>query len=196
MSNQQTLSILGLYNYDSSIFDNMVLPDQVSKPVLIDNLITELAELELIYPSASLMRQAIGFWSESRIHEWSRIADLLYKDYNPFINIVRDETRTISEHRENEGSTVNKTDGNTTNYTNAWDDGSVQRDKDVSDFKTTQDTEDTGTMKRTERYHLEGDSAIRDAQDIIRLEYEVRTDFSIYRTIIQDFKNRFCIMVY
>ena len=46
-----TLSILGLYNYDNTIFDDFALPAQMNteKETLIDNLLMECAEFEILY---------------------------------------------------------------------------------------------------------------------------------------------------
>ena len=84
----------------------------------------------------------------------------------------------------------------------------VQRDKvttdqDTSDTGTvtnrhtgTVNTTDTGTVTTTDDYHIEGDSAIRDAQDIMRLETQERLANDLIDIIIEDFKKRFCLMVY
>lgn len=188
MSRGQTLSIMGLYAYDHTVFDNMVLPDQLDRDTLINNLVLELAELEVIYPSADLMKTAIGYWSKSQLHNWERIALVLYKDYDPFINIARDEVRTVEENRDLYGTNR----GTNTSNVNAWNDGSVNRGTDVGDFKTTEG----GKIVTRETYHLEGDSAIRDAQDVAREEIKLRTEYELYKYIINGFKQRFCLMVY
>ena len=45
-----TLSILGLYNYDTSIFENFVVPDGVDAADAVNSIVMDNAELELIYP--------------------------------------------------------------------------------------------------------------------------------------------------
>ena len=167
------LSLLGLYRYDPTLFDDMVLPAEIDKSVLVDNLLMETAELEVIYPDAEIMRQIIGFWSQSRINTWQRIAAVLYENYDPFINIKRDEIRTIETSGTNETSV---SAWNEKNYTN--------RDK------------NTGDSFVKETFHVEGDSAITDAQDVARKEVELRNKYDVYKYIINDFKNRFCLLVY
>ena len=188
MANGQLLSIMGLYNYYPAIFDNLKVPKQMDKQVLINNLVMELAELELLYPSAELMRTAIGYWSDSRIHEWERVAEVLYKDYDPFVNIQRDERRTI---HQTDGSTSSNS-GTSSDNVNAWNDGMTPRTSSQSNISGS----DTGELHRTETYHLEGDSAIRDAQDIVKLEIGIRSEYDLYSYIITEFKNRFCLLVY
>lgn len=188
MSRGQTLSIMGLYAYDHTIFDNMVLPEEIDRDALINNLVMELAELEVIYPSAPLMKTAIGYWSKTQIRSWNRIALVLYKDYDPFINVSRDEVRTVEEVRDLEGT--NK--GTNATKVNAWNNGDVNRNTEVGDFKTTE----SGNILTKDTLHIEGDSAIRDAQDVAREEIKLRAEYDVYKYIINDFKQRFCLMVY
>ena len=55
-----TLSVLGLYNYDDTLFDPMVVPDGVDKTnVLIPNLLSELAELEVTEEAVAKILQLI-----------------------------------------------------------------------------------------------------------------------------------------
>ncbi|MBR2511402.1 MAG: hypothetical protein IKL32_00020 [Alphaproteobacteria bacterium] len=191
MSRGARLSLLGLYQYDNSIFDGIMLPDEIDRDTFRDNLLMTAGELEILYPDADFMRQAIMSWSRMRLHTWECVARVLYEDYDPFVNIKRDETRTISEQRDLTGT--NK--GTTKTNENAWNDSSrngVQTGVVAVDLTNT----DKGWVTTNETFHVEGDSAIRDAQDIVRMETEVRTDFDLYNYIINDFIHRFCLLVY
>lgn len=207
------LSLFGLYRYDPTLFDELVLPAEVDRADFIQNLTIETAELEVIYPDPEIMRQMIGSWSRARIHVWERVALVLFKNYDPFINITRDETRTIE--RTDSGTRTNdltqtdnltRTDNLTQNNSvSAWDSASYQNREQTTNSGTVSDTgtvkntgsiSDTGSSKVTETYHLEGDSAITDAQDVARKEIELRTRYELDEYIINDFKNRFCLLVY
>lgn len=183
MARGQFLSILGLYNYDNSLFDNISLPSVIDKDTLVNNLLMECAEFELLYTDLDMMKFAIKQWSAKRLHAWERIALVLYEDYDPFINIKRDEERTITQTRD--------LANNVKTNVNAYDDNS-----DTGILRDSALGTDTGTVTTHEKYHLEGDSAITDAQDVARKEIEVRTDFNLYDYIIKDFKDRFCLLVY
>ena len=67
-----TLSILGLYNYDSTIFDNLVTPFEDNEN-LIQNILMECAELEILYPDADFMKFAIGAWSQKQLPIWNKL---------------------------------------------------------------------------------------------------------------------------
>lgn len=178
------LSIKGLYDYEPTMFDQLELPTQIdptsadvvdatAKDALITLLVAETAELEAIYPDADIMKTMIGAWSHSRLHTWQRMADVLYENYEPFVNIKRDETRTIT------------TSGSNTEQVSAWD---------SSDF--TNRGKNTGTSLVTEHFHVEGDSAITDAQDVLRKEIKARQDYDLLNIIKNEFIQRFCLMVY
>lgn len=186
-----TLSLLGLYTWDNTIFDDMVLPEEIDKTDFVDNLLMETAELEILYPDSDFMKKAIRSWSNIRIHTWQRVARVLYENYDPFINIKRDEERKIIHDRNL--TYTNK--GDTTTNENAWDDATangVQTQKVNVDLTNT----DKGQTVTTETFHVEGDSAITDAQDVAIKEVNLRSKYDLYDYIIRDFIHRFCLMVY
>lgn len=210
MSRGVLLDIMALYNYDPTLFSAFQVPTSITwvehgpnsdvthtesipytKQNIIDNILLECAELEVVYPDADYMKLAIGTWSTKRLYTWQRIADVLYRKYDPFVNMNRHEWRKTIEDRDLKGSN----DSTVTGDVNAFNDTSingVQRDKVTTD----QDTTDTGKITTTDDFHIEGDSAIRDAQDIIRLETQERLANDMIDIIIEDFKKRFCLMVY
>lgn len=173
-----TLSMLALALDDADLFEDMVLPVEIDPTVMIPNLLVETAELEVIYPDWQTMHDAIGYWSASRIYAWESIAAATYKTgYDPYINVSRDESRTIQTYSTDTG----------TGKVSAWDD---------TGFTNRNQMESNGNSTVTETYHVEGDSAVNDSQDIIRKETEVRLKYDLMRIIIDEFKNRFCLAVY
>lgn len=88
---RSTISILGLWNWDKTIFDVMSLPAGIDRPTLIANLITELAELEVLYSDAGFMKNAIRQWSKKELPTWERIAKAAAAEYDPIENYDRHE---------------------------------------------------------------------------------------------------------
>lgn len=173
------ISLLGLYTANPDLFNDFTIPTQLTASILIDNLLMDTSDMEVLYPDADFMQEAIKSWSLLKIHEWQKQADTLYEDYDPFINLKRDETRTIQQYSS----------GTSAYNVNAWDDSSadgVQRNK----------TTDSGNVTTTEEYHMTGDSAIKDAQDVARAEINLRNDFIMYQIIIKDFMKKFILLVY
>ena len=232
-----TMSILGLYQWDNSIFDAMVVPSQIDKDTLVMNILDECAELEILYTNPDFIKNAIGYWSLRRYHAWDKLQTVLYENYDPFVNIKRDEIRTITETRNlansanetrnlansanetrnlagSNNETRNMTD---TTKTNAYDSGTgtVREALEMTgtDNVATTDTgtrnisgtdtgtrnisgTDTGTVTTTENFHVEGDSAITDAQDVAMKESKLHLEYDLYNIIIDEFKRRFCLLVY
>lgn len=197
-----TLSMLALAMDDSDLFENMVLPLAIDPAVMIPNLLAETAELEVIYPDWQTMHDMIGYWSASRLHAWNSIADATFKaGYDPFINVSRDETRTIQNYSTNtQSNDFTRTDNLTqTNEVSAWDATTFQnRDKTTNGgtVRNAGTVSDNGNYTITDTFHVEGDSAVNDSQDIIRKEFEVRIRYDLMRLIIDEFKIRFCLAVY
>lgn len=103
------LSILGLYQFDQTLFDNLQLPTQFTtddRTVLINNLLTECAEFECVYPAFDFCKAAIGWWSKARLHVWQKLYDSTQFVYNPIWNKdgTITETRTKEYSDEKEGS--------------------------------------------------------------------------------------------
>lgn len=189
MITKATLSILGLYNYAPDIFDDMALPAVITNKgnehLVYEQILLEYAELEVLYPDPSVMKQAIAVWSQSRLHVWSRMADVLYESYDPFINIKRDERREITQTRDLAST------GEAENKVSAWNDTTYQ-----DRSKTGTNSTDTGTITTVETFHVEGDSAITDAQDVLRKEMEVRLAYDLINIIVREFKDRFLLQIY
>lgn len=191
MGRGKTISLLGLYGYDNTLFDNMVVPVEIDKDVLINNILLETAELEILYTNPDILKTGIEIWSKKRLHAWQRMATVLYEDYNAFINIKRDEERTITQTRD----LANTNNSTARDNVNAWDDDSA--DGTLKDTSTIDSAgTDTGTVTTHETFHVEGDSAITDAQDVLKKEITVRDEYNLYSYIIKEFIERFCLLVY
>lgn len=141
-----TMSILGMYNYDPNIFEMLHLPDSVQQQTIIDLIISEAAELEILYPNPDILRVIIGAWSNGRQNAWARIAAALDAEYNPIENSDRyedhleDYTRDLKESdnytrdlKENDNYTRNLTDsgnnnssGSTQNSRTGYNSGDLQ----------------------------------------------------------------------
>ena len=90
-----TLSILGLYNYDNTIFDLLTLPEGVDKTILVKSICAELADMELLYPNPEVMKDLIGVWSVGCQYEWAKLLESMNFEYNPIDNYDRTETRSL-----------------------------------------------------------------------------------------------------
>lgn len=114
-----TMSLLGLYQHNPGLFGELVIPEGLDNGVLVDNLLSETAELEVIYPDPIFMQAMIGRWSVKEISQWERYYKAMTAEYNPIENYNRTERwRDTDTVRENayttlEGSSSTNFEGET-----------------------------------------------------------------------------------
>ena len=116
MSRGATLSVLGLYNFDSSLFDEMAYPSGFTneeKQTVVGNILMECAELEFLFPEFNAAKQAIGLWSRLNVAVWERIFTAANLEYNPIENYNRTELETIADDRTDthSGNDVTRSSG-------------------------------------------------------------------------------------
>lgn len=172
-----TMSVLGLYNYNDTLFDDLQLPDAVDADNVISNILLELAELEVIYPAWITMHRAIYEWSNSRVSSWERMLQALSADYDPIENYDRREE--WKDGANSNGGYQNKVAG-----FNIGD----QTDSSSSTQQTQSSSEHAG--------RIHGNIGVTMAQQMIQAELNMRAVNDIVQIIVNEFKKRFCIMVY
>ena len=172
-----TMTVLGLYNYNDTIFNAMQLPNGVDPDNVVSNLLMELAELEVIYPSWITMQRAIADWSRSRIRSWERMLQALSAEYDPIENYDRREEWT--DDADSSGGYQNKVAGFNVGE---------QTDSNSSEQQTKSNATHSG--------RIHGNIGVTMAQQMIRAELDLRAVNDIVQIIVNEFKKRFCIMVY
>ena len=174
MIQRSSLSIRALYRWDNTIFDNFHLPEDVDKDILCSNILSELGELEVLYPDSDYMKEIIEYWSLKELPNWNKINNALKLNYDPTIN--------YRKHTVHDGTA----DNIATNKVKAYNES-----QNFVDYR--QDVDDNENhYERT----VDGNIGIYSFQRLLRDEVELRDDFNIYDLIIRDFKLRFCLLVY
>lgn len=160
------LSIVGMYEYDDSLFDGLDVPTYtdknntvhvIDKSAVINSILLNCAELELLYSSIDTMKLAIGVWSAAEQDTWKKMFATQKIEYNPLWNVDADVVNIGSVMGFNEDT--------------EWSDAAKE------------------TQRRT------GNIGVTSSQDLLQQERDV-ADFSIIRFITESFKKRFCLMVY
>ena len=188
-----TLSILGLYNYDTSIFQNLIVPDGVNIADAINSIVFDNADLELLYPEPETMTFLIGLWSKRELPAWERVLRVINMDYNPIENYNRNETWTDIEDED----TTAQTSGNSSNT------HKVSAYNDYQLVNSTQDVVDasengSGTRDKTTSRtgNVSGNIGVVTSQKMVLEELGLSDKVDIYKYISESFKRRFCLMVY
>ena len=187
-----TMSIRGLYRYDPTIFDELVLPEtDVNRDDLIEALVLECADFEVVYPQPEVLRDAIGLWSRRRLPNWTKLAETLHYEYNPIHNYDRTET-----HERTTGRTYTDSaegNGTTTGSRNAYNSGWTEQDKAVSSSTSTRSGEQGEDEDITIR--ASGNIGVTTTQQMIEDERRV-VEYNLTEAIIDDFKRKFCLLIY
>lgn len=191
------LSIMGMYEYDNTVFDGFDPPSYtdennvvhtLNRADVINNIVLQCAELELLYPSFEMMKFAIGVWSASNSRTWDKLYKSMYENYNPIWNVDAHELETYGRGYTDELSFDSTDTGAVQGFnSNTWSDANKVT---YGGKDTHSGQEDSGTEKtRT------GNIGVTATQDLIKKEREI-ADFSIIQFITNSFKERFCLMIY
>lgn len=229
MSQGAKVSFIGLLNWYADLFEDFNWPsaftqeeDPLDKVAFMDELLTNTAELEVIYPEPELMRRFLGSWSKTRVPVWDHMWETTQYEYNPIENYNRIEngkdTDTHSGTDSNSNTltragtdTVTDTP-DTSHYVAAYDsaasgdnDGLVKASRDDGEIisATVYGSSDTNSGSLTHGHKITTDHTLNvhgnigttTTQDMISQEREI-AKFNFYDYIIQDIKGRFCVLVY
>lgn len=143
-----TLSFNGLLAGYPKLFDDLQVPESVSKEAVCNQLLFETLELEVLYADGPTMQRALGVFSETMLPSWTRYATALGLDYDVLAS--DDRTRTTDHHGTNSGtnSSMNLVTGTTKRTpdltTTGRNNGSDSTTRDVTGF-------DSGTTVPAEK---------------------------------------------
>ena len=208
---------MGMYNYDSTIFDSLTLPEGLNKTTAVEEIVMECAELECLYPSVPFFKRAVGIWSATMQSSFARVWSAVNLEYNPIENYDRQEDETTTGTRQHSGQDV--TTGSNSDTRTVSDSGSVQNkiagfdasalvDHD-SGTSSRNGTDSTTGTDRTELTHgekiadagtrtsrIHGNIGVTTSQQMLESELDLVPKLNFYRYLAEEFKRRFCILVY
>ena len=185
---QQLFSILSLYNYDDTLFDYVQFPQTLDHDKVVSSILLQCAELELLYPDLETMRTALVLWASSCARTWEKMEYTVHVEYNPIwnkdANITENRDSSTERNIEADGTETGKVTGfNTSEFVNA--------DQTVSDSSSKENGKLNEKIVRRET----GNIGVTSTQELIQREREI-AEFNLTDYIVQDFKKRFCILVY
>ena len=196
-----TLTILGLYQWDPTIFDGMQLPAAIDRNTLIGNIVLECAGLEITLPNAEIFKSMLTTWSNSRIDAWSKMVTALQSQYNALHNYDRTETHTDKWSNDSTKNMVQSSGGSdtTTTKTAAFDgDSLATAGENKTAYGGTANTTNTDKDSGTRDYTIKayGNIGVTTSQQMLESEMQLRGKYDIYSIIVSEFRNKFCILIY
>lgn len=224
MSRGATLSIRGLYLWNSGLFSLMQYPADFTedqKQTVVGNIVAECAELESLFPDWDTLHTMIGLWSKLELPVWERIYQASLKEYNPIENYNRTEIETIDNDRSEThsgsdgvlvtGSTTESHSGTDTNQNSitGYDSNSlVVHDKSelthgesITSGGSTGTTTTHGEVITNDDYitrenHTTGNIGVTTSQQMLEQEIKVAAKLNVMKIIVNSFRERFCLLVY
>ena len=193
------LSILGLYRWNKNIFQDMALPAEVDREVVTWRILEDCGELEILYSDPDYMQQSIQRWSMAMLPNWQKIVDALTAEYNPVWNkdaTIRETFTygTIEQSGSGNGSGTNNERDKVAGFNSDTTHEREEHSSDTASTTTTQSRQEahTDTTERIEQ----GNIGVTESSAMVRHEVELRAEYNIYQIIADDFKHKYCLMVY
>ena len=207
--NRATLDIIGLYNYDSHLFDDMVVPATVTRDDVVHEILETCAELEVLYPDWDFMKSAIGHWSAVEKPTWDRVEALTLAEYNPIENYDRFESDVNTGSRKATGSGTQKTTTSSTNSTDNVDKvaGFNTDTLGVNGAQTSisaggasgtgeSQSETTEVENNVRQFRAHGNIGVTTVAEMMAGELDIAPKINLVNYIVESFKTRFCLLVY
>ena len=85
------LTLWGIYQYDKTLFDNIVLPDGIDKDNLVADIMRNSGDLYPYHQVPEYLKRNITFWFSRRLFDFDRMYKSLRMEYSPIENYDRIE---------------------------------------------------------------------------------------------------------
>lgn len=188
------LSILGLYNYDRTVFDDFQVPEGVDKDVAMNKILFDCAELSLIYTDPKYFKLLMKNWTDFNLPNWIKAYEALSAEYNPIHN--------YDKHEEWTDKNKQTTQDNVASGSNTETDvaGFNENSSLVNADRVTTGNYSEGSGKKDDdgehKGHIYGNIGVTTSQQMVEAEMDIRMKYNIYQMISDSFKSTFCVMVY
>ena len=215
-----TMTMIGMYNVDQTIFDNMILPDELDRELVINSILMRSGEFEVLYPDIDFMKFSIGAWSR----KWNKtFADWVKgqaSTWNPIENYDRYEDSSDSYTKSGSGSSSETSSGSSSGNDQFAGNGSNESLVSAYDASTYQPsaknttstlnssnsssttsatnsimTTDSETSGNTHTSHIHGNIGVTQASDMLKAFYDISA-WNIYEHIADVFVTEYCLPIY
>ena len=97
---QSKITLLGMYNYDNSLFANLTFPVGIDRDLAISRILNKSEEFELLYSDFDYLKDRIGIWAKIWERTFTKWVNALSIEYDPLFNFDRNEEYTDTRGRE------------------------------------------------------------------------------------------------
>lgn len=159
------LTILGLYEYDNTIFDGLELPEGINLENVVNATLDKGATFGCIYPNPMFLKKYITQWGKRHYNMFQRWINVLNSEYNPIRDYYIQRNRNIIGNEIKEtNENLKETTGETSNYEETYD-----RSRSVSELEESEnerratkvsDYDETNYNERTSTESEEKDTTV------------------------------------
>lgn len=193
---QSKITLIGMYNFDNSLFDNLYFPEGIDKELAITRIINKSEEFELVYSDFDYLKDRIGTWGKIWERTFQKWLDALAVKYDPLYNYDRFEESDDDAKSHSSTSTSASTTSGTENKVSAYDaDGYSNKEKVDASANTAQGGVGDADSENHHRAHLYGNIGVTTSQQMLRDELDIAT-WNLYEHISDLFIEEFCILIY
>lgn len=114
------LTLYGIYQFDPSLFDLMVIPEGMDRNVMLSEIMQRSGDLYPYYQVPEILKKLIGYWFVRRRFDFQKMLEALTSNYNPIENYDRKES--FSRNFTNSGADNSE---RTTNTSGSADDSRI-----------------------------------------------------------------------
>lgn len=202
------ITLIGMYNIDNTLFDNMILPEDIDRETFINSLLTEAGEFEVLYANPDFMKFNIGTWSRKWQRTFEKWVQGLKAEWNPIENYDRYEewedngNKNGTTHSSGSDRTDVKGKGSNEDKVSAYDSSSYQpknmsesNSESGSTSTTSADYSNTETSGNKHIGHIHGNIGVTQSSEMLANWFSI-SEWNIYSHMIDLFKSEMLIPVY
>lgn len=204
----ENLTLIGMYNYDNTLFDGLTLPDGIDKVIAVNTILMRSGEFELLYLNLDFLKEQITAWGKKHFRMLSKWVYALSQEYEPLYNYDRTEQTTDEEYKAGGESVNTQSASNTTGQdivqqsVSAYDSTEFQPREQTADASGSsftgsenigRDSNENRTLTHNSRVY--GNIGVTTSSKMLEEYIDVQR-FNIYDNIADLFVDDFCIQVY
>ena len=200
MSTSIRLTLYGMYQYNSILFNGLMLPAGMENKIMSELLLYHYGDLYPYIQVPDKLGNLISVWSASRLPQWQRAYDALFSAYNPIDNYnmheeidERPDIQRINHYSDNSTSS-----GNSDTLRSGYDSNDYVPDSKMISSGSGNNTgsstiSETGSRKTIT--NRSGNIGVTTTQQMINSELEIRKQ-NLYDQIMREFENEFMVQLY
>lgn len=191
-----TMTMIGAYNYDNSIFDGLSLPDGIDKETCVNEILNKCGEFTLLYTDLDFLKNMITHFSKKHYRTFEKWLKGLSEEFNPLHNYDRHEVYTDTHKSNAVSNSATNSNSSIDTKVSAYDSATMQpKEREESSGSGTGSAINSSNDEVKHEAHLYGNIGVTTStqmlEDYLRVER-----WNIYEHIADIFCDEFCIAIY